>query len=69
MKKISEQIEVPVKLAVFEDKKTRARSVAFPFDYPTGEHGVIIMTKLNAIPWQPSDYVKSITINFNENAN
>lgn len=64
MKRINETIEIPAKMSVFEDKKTHARTVAFPFDLPNGEHAVLTITKLNPKAWIPSESIKSITLTY-----
>lgn len=62
--KQNETIVVPDKLSVFQDKKTGARTVAFPFDYGDGTHGVMMLTRLINAVWQPADDIESIVINF-----
>ncbi len=68
MKKKQEEIIIPNKLSVFTDKRTGARTVAFPFDFPSGKHGVCTVTNLDDKTWQPSDDIETVLINFkNEN--
>jgi hypothetical protein len=50
--------------AVYIDKKTDAKTVAFPFSFPDGNKGVIMVTRLNKGQWTPIDTIKSIIINY-----
>lgn len=65
-KPLIEEIVLPNKLAVFEDKKTKVKSVAFPFTFPDGAHGYVTITRLRRTPWTPSDDIKNVVINFND---
>lgn len=62
--KQNETIVVPPKLVVFSDKKTGFKTVAFPFDYQDGTHGVVMITRLLNELWEPADNVESIILNF-----
>lgn len=61
-----ETITFPEDLKVFEDKKTHARTIAFPFDFPSKHNGVLMVTRLNRFDWQPSQDIASIIINFKD---
>lgn len=60
----SAEIEIPEKLAVIPDKKTGAKSVYFPFQFPDGNMGAIIITKLVKMGWEPSSDIEKINISF-----
>lgn len=62
--KLTEEITIPASVAVFEDAKSHARTVAFPIDYPDGSHGVVILTRLKNEVWIPSKTIKTITIQY-----
>lgn len=59
-----EIIIIPEKLTIMEDKKSHARSVFFPFNYPDGSHGAIVMVRTKNSNWIPSEHIKSIEVNF-----
>lgn len=61
---VSLVVEIPKTVSVFEDAKSKARTVAFPIDYPDGSHGVIILTRLKDEVWVPSKSIESIVINY-----
>ena len=61
---VSEVIIVPEKLAVFPDKKTGVKTVAFPITFATGVNGIVSVTHLSTMPWKPSDDIESIEIKF-----
>ena len=61
---ISAIIEVPTGLATITDKKSGAKSVYFPFQFPSGENGAIVMIKLVKMGWIPSDDIENINIKF-----
>lgn len=60
----TETIQVPDKLAVFEDKKTGVKTVAFPFTFASGKTGILSVTHLDKFPWTPSKDIEEITIKF-----
>lgn len=64
LKILSALIEVPPGLAVIKDKKTGAKSVYFPFQFPDGEMGAIIVTRLVKMGWKPEDSISTIKIDF-----
>lgn len=59
-----ENIILPNKLQTFEDKKTGVRTVSFPFTFPDGTPGINSITRLVKGPWNPSDDVIGVIINF-----
>ena len=61
-----EIISVPDKVAIYTDKKTGVKSVAFPFSFPDGMNGIITVTKLVKMGWQPSDDIDNIQLNFKQ---
>ncbi len=61
-----EEFEIPAQVSVFEDKKTGAKTVALPFQFQDGKNGVLMISRLNRLPWKPSESIKKITIEFNE---
>lgn len=61
---LSAEITVPPNIAVFTDKKTGVKTVAFPFQFPSGENGILSLTKLIKMGWIPSSDIKKITIEF-----
>jgi hypothetical protein len=63
MKK-EERIEVPDKVQVFEDNKTRAKSIAFPITFPDATAGAIIVSRLSRQAWIPKEVIKEIIIVF-----
>lgn len=60
----AEELTIPNKLATFEDKKTGVRTVSFPFTFPDGTPGIASVTRLRKGPWEPSDDIESVMINF-----
>lgn len=64
---MQEEIIIPDKMSTFEDKKTKAKTVAFPIVFPKGKNGALMITKLEKNGWNPSEDIKSIIINYNEN--
>ena len=64
MSQNNEQIIIPKNVSVFKDKKTSANTVAFPFQFLTGEHGILSITRLSPLPWKPSEDIETININF-----
>ncbi len=63
------EITVPKKIEVFEDKKTRAKTIAFPFRFLDGEKGFVTITKAITDKWKPNDEIQTITITFNDYPN
>ena len=61
---LSAQIDIPPNLLPQADKKTGAKSVYFPFQFPSGENGAIVVIKLVKMGWIPSDDLENINIKF-----
>ncbi len=61
---LSAEIEIPEKVLPQTDKKTGAKSVYFPFQFPSGENGAIVVIKLVKMGWVPKDDIKKIKIDF-----
>lgn len=66
--KSTEELIIPLTIATFEDKRTGARSIALPFQFPDGKNGALLVTRLWPMPWEPGKTIKSITINYNEDS-
>lgn len=58
--------EFPKNLSVFTDKKTQAKTIAFPFNFPSTHHGVLMITHLSRLDWVPSEDIASVVINFKD---
>jgi hypothetical protein len=58
------EIVIPDKCAVFEDRKTLAKTVAFPIKFGDEVRGAVMITKVQNDKWSPSKEIKSITIEF-----
>lgn len=62
--KREETIIIPSKIAIYEDKKTKVKSVAFPLNFPSGKNGMVTLTQLDNGAWQPSEDIESIVIKY-----
>lgn len=63
-----EEIEIPKRIVVFEDKKTNAKTIALPFIFPQdNSSGAILITRLKKEEWKPCEYIKKIIIEYYEN--
>lgn len=60
---LQQKILIPDQVQVFEDGKTKAKSVAFPFTFPDGTAGVLIVSRISRAPWQPIG-INNITITY-----
>ncbi len=61
-------INIPADATVFADKKTNVKTMALSFVFPQDyTNGIVSITKLMKFPWQPSQQIESITINFKNN--
>jgi len=60
------ELTIPKKIGVYEDKKTKAQTVALPFKFLDGTPGVVMVTKLRGGKWKPTEDIVSIQINFND---
>ena len=61
----SYEIIVGPKVQVAQDKKSRSRVISFPFEFPDGEKGAIIVLRLKDEDWVPKETLTSINLNFN----
>lgn len=50
---------------VTEDKRSKARIANFPFEFPDGTRGILIVLKVKDEPWKPLKDIKSLHIHFN----
>lgn len=66
MKKTNDTLIIPQTISVFEDKKTKVKSLALPFQFPDGRNGVVVVTRLHKASWNPIDSIKSITLNYGD---
>lgn len=53
-------------IKVTTDKKSRTRVVNFPFEFPDGSPGVMIICKVKDEEWIPNSDIFSININFRQ---
>ncbi len=60
----SYEIVIGNKVKVITDRKSKSRVVNFPFEFPDGSNGVIILCRVKDEEWVPSTDISSITINF-----
>lgn len=58
------EIFVPEEVSVFEDKRSKAKSIAFPFRFLNGEKAIVTVTKLNPKIWEAQKEIESILIKF-----
>lgn len=60
----SYEVIIGPKVEVTKDKKSRSRVISFPFEFSDGEKGAVIVLRLKDEDWEPTDSLKSITLNF-----
>jgi hypothetical protein len=58
------QIVVGDKAKVIKDKRTKTRVANFPFEFPDGTNGVLILCRVKDEEWVPSKEINSIIINY-----
>lgn len=58
------EITIPEKVNVFEDKRSKAKSIAFPFRFLNGDQAVVTITKLKPTKWEVYKEIETIKINF-----
>ena len=51
------------------DPISKARIVSFPFEFPDGSDGLVILCKVKDVDWKPSKEIANININFKTNEN
>jgi len=47
---------------VFTDKKTQVKTIAYPFTFPSGDQGIVSITKLVKTDWQPAEDLENIKL-------
>lgn len=57
------------KVKVTEDKKSRSRITNFPFEFPDGTRGVVIVCRIKDEPWKPNEDISSVTLTFKPHEN
>jgi hypothetical protein len=63
-----QEIKLKEDIKVFEDKKTKAKTIAIPFKLIDNTPSVIMICKLkNNTNWEPYKQIKKITIEYYEN--
>ena len=63
-KEQSEEIIISPGLNTFMDKKTGVQTVAFTFQFPSGDKGIVAITKLRKGKWNVEEDIKSLTIKY-----
>lgn len=58
------EIEIPEKLAIYTDKRTGVKTIAFNIEFKDGIKGILSITKLVKMGWVPKDDLENITIKF-----
>jgi hypothetical protein len=61
--------EVGPNVKVTIDKKSGARVISFPFEFPDGTDGIAIVCKMTQLDWKPSKEIERIVITFKEEDN
>lgn len=61
--------EVGPRVKVTIDKKSNARVISFPFEFPDGTDGIAIVCKMTVLDWKPSEEIERVIINFKSNEN
>ncbi len=56
--------EVGPHVKVSIDKKSNARVISFPFEFPDGTDGIAIICKMTPLDWKPSTEIQNVNINF-----
>lgn len=64
MKKNELDLAIPERLSVYEDGKTRAKSIAIPFQFPDNTNGLVIISRLSRGAWQPN--VEKVVVTFKD---
>ena len=49
---------------VIEDKKSKTRVAHFPFEFPDGTRGIMIVCRVKDENWKPSDSISKLLIDF-----
>jgi len=56
--------EIGPKVKVSIDKKSEARVISFPFEFPDGSDGIAIICKMTKLDWKPNEEIQNLNINF-----
>lgn len=59
--------EIGEKTKISIDKKSGARVMSLPFEFPDGTDGIVIICKMTQLPWKPSDEILNLNVNFKDN--
>lgn len=57
-----EEVVIPQRISVYTDKKTKAKSIALPFQLPDGSNGAVIITRLDTTEWIPSKHILKVVL-------
>jgi len=49
---------------VTTDPSSGAKVTSFPFEFPDGTDGVVIICKITKLNWKPNEEIKNLNINF-----
>ena len=58
------QIIVGPNIKTIEDKRSKTRVANFPFEFPNGTRGILIVCRVKDENWKPSNDIKSLNIEF-----
>lgn len=58
------EIIIGSKVKTIQDKRSKAMVANFPFEFPDGTRGVLIVCKLKDEPWNPSKDLKNLKLEF-----
>lgn len=59
--------EVGPHVKVTIDKKSNARVISFPFEFPDGTDGIAIICKMTQLDWKPNQEIERVIVNFKDN--
>jgi hypothetical protein len=62
----SHEIFVGKNVKVTVDNKSRTKIINFPFEFPDGGRGVLIMCRVNIGDWVPHEEISSVEIKFKQ---
>lgn len=63
----NKELTIPEFTKVYEDPKTKAKTVAIPFTLPEGINAALMICRLHKGEWKPQKQIKKITIEYHEN--
>lgn len=55
---------IPANLQVFDDPRTRAKTIGLPFQFPDGISGILMVSRLQRAAWRPFDVIEKIVITY-----